>query len=177
MRKTQRHFFYSAYQTNCKFVQRLLMAEKKITNDLDVNYRLIGVAASLKEYKLCYHLNQFLNADFKKLNDLTFPSSDRTRTIQFAVFKSGDEEDRNQFFVFVNKNLGEALLFEAGNFDYLMQIKGECGDEEMTGIVSGIKMFPDVIACTEISLRKIKNKERLIYFEEKASTKPVKKFK
>lgn len=144
---------------------------------MEFNYRLIGVASSLKEYKFCYHLNQLLNADFIKLNDLIFQSNDRTRSIQFGVFKAGDEEDRNQFFVFNNKNLGEVLLTEAANFDFIVQVKGDCNENEIVAIVDGIKSFPEILACTEIPLKKIKSKERLVYFEEKLSTKPTKKFK
>ncbi len=144
---------------------------------MEFNYRLIGVASSLKEYKFCYHLNQLLSVDFIKLNDLVFQSTDRTRSIQFGVFKAGDEEDKNQFFVFNNKNLGEVLLPEAMNFDFIMQIKGECSEKEMAAIVEGIKSFPEILVCAEIPLKKIKSKERLVYFEEKLSTKPSKKFK
>lgn len=144
---------------------------------MEFNYRLIGVASSLKEYKFCYHLNQLLSVDFIKLNDLVFQSTDRTRSIQFGVFKAGDEDDKNQFFVFNNKNLGEVLLPEAMSFDFIIQVKGECTEKEMAGIVDGIKLFPEILVCAEIPLKKIKSKERLVYLEEKPSTKPTKKFK
>ena len=153
------------------------MAEKKIRTEMEFNYRLIGVASSLKEYKFCYHLNQLLNVDFIKLNDLVFQSTDRTRPIQFGVFKAGDEEEKNQFFVFNNKNLGEVLLLEAVNFDFIIQIKGECNEKERTAILDGIKAFPEILICAEIPLKKIKSKERLVYFEETFSVKPIKKFK
>ncbi len=144
---------------------------------MEVDYRLIGVASSLKEYKFCYHLNQLLNADFAKLNDLVLPSTDRTRTLKFGVFKAGTEEDKNQFFVFNNKNSGDVLLPEAANFDYLIQIKGDCATDEITAVATGIKSFPETLLCTEIPIRKIKNKDRLIYFEEKISKKPTNRLK
>ena len=83
------------------------MADKKIINELSIDYKLVGLASSLKEYKLCYHLNNLLNCDFRKLNDQTFEPTDRSRVIQFSVFKSGEEQDKNQFIVFSNKNLNE----------------------------------------------------------------------
>jgi len=155
------------------------MAEKKITNDLPTDYKLVGIATSLKEYKLCYHLNTFLNCDFRKLTDLIFEPTDRTRKIQFSVFKSGNEDDQNQFVVFTNKNLQDVLLPEINNFDYVLQIHGKYEEEELKNLIAGIKQFPEVIMTAEIPLKKIKSKERLVYEEEKSVQKLIspKRFK
>jgi hypothetical protein len=143
------------------------MAEKKITNELNTDYKLVGIASSLKEYKLCYHLNLLLNCDFKKLTDLVFEPTDRTRKIQFSVFKGCDEHDKNQFIVFSNKNLNEVLLPEISNFDYVLQLHGRFEAEDIKTLIEGIKAFPEVIMTAEIPLKKIKSKERLVYEEER----------
>ena len=155
------------------------MADKKIINELSIDYKLVGLASSLKEYKLCYHLNNLLNCDFRKLNDQTFEPTDRSRVIQFSVFKSGEEQDKNQFIVFSNKNLNEVLLPEISNFDYVIQIKGKYSEDEMSALMNGIKQFPEVVMTTEIPLKKIKSKDRLVYREEKITQKPItrKRFK
>ena len=124
------------------------MADKKIINELSIDYKLVGLASSLKEYKLCYHLNNLLNCDFRKLNDQTFEPTDRSRVIQFSVFKSGEEQDKNQFIVFSNKNLNEVLLPEISNFDYVIQIKGKYSEDEMSALMNGIKQFPEVVMTT-----------------------------
>lgn len=143
------------------------MAERKIKNELSTDYIVVGIASSLKEYKLCYHLNQLLACDFKKLKDLIFEPTDRTRKIQFSVFSGCDEGDRNQFIVFSNKNLDEVLLPEISNFDYILQIHGKFEEEEMKNLMEGIRGFPEVVMTAEIPLKKIKSKERLVYEEEK----------
>jgi hypothetical protein len=155
------------------------MADKKIANELPTDYQLIGIATSLKEYKLCYHINQLLNADFQKLPDLVFESKDRTRQVQFSVFKSGGEADRVQYMVFGNKNLNEVLLTEISNFDFILQIHGKLEPEEIKAVVDGIKEFPEIVLTAEIPLKKIKSKERLVYREEKPPQKTIspKRFK
>jgi hypothetical protein len=145
---------------------------KKIKNEsAAVDYRLAGIASSLKEYKLCYHLNHLLSCDFRKLKDLVFVPTDRMRTLQFSVFKAGEEEDKNQFLVFSNKNLGEFLLPEISQFDYLLRIEGKFGEDEMKKLLEQIKQLPEVLMVTSIPLKKIKSKERLVYEEEKPSQK------
>ena len=155
------------------------MAEKKITNELTTDYKLVGIASSLKEYKLCYHLNTFLNCDFRKLTDLIFEPTDRTRKIQFSVFKAGNEEDQNQFVVFTNKNLQDVLLPEISNFDYVLQIHGKYEEDELKNLIAGVKQFPEVLMTAEIPLKKIKSRERLVYEEEKPVQKLIspKRFK
>jgi hypothetical protein len=142
------------------------MAEKKITNDLDTDYRLVGIASALKEYKVCHHLNQLLGCDFRKLQALVFEPKDRSRKTEFSVFKAEDAE-QNTFVVFSNKNMGEYLLPEISNFDYLVQIRGKFTDEGMQDLMDGIRKFPEVVMCLEVPLKKIKSKERLSYEEEK----------
>lgn len=155
------------------------MADKKITNEISANYKLVGLATSLKEYKLCYYLNIFLNCDFQKLNDLVFEPTDRTRAVSFSVFKAGNDDDKNQFIVFSNKSLSEILLPEISNFDYLIQINGKYDEDEMKSLLTGVKQFPGVLMTAEIPLRKIRSKDRLIYREEKPAPKPTfkRKFK
>ena len=142
------------------------MADKKITNEPDTNYRLVGIASALKEYQVCHHLNQLLGCDFRKLEALVFEPKDRSRKIQFSVFKAEDA-DKNTFVVFSNKNMGEYLLPEISNFDYLVQIRGKFTEDGMQSLMEGIRKFPEVVMCLEVPLKKIKSKERLSYEEEK----------
>ena len=143
------------------------MADRKIKNELNTDYRLVGLATSLKEYKLCHHLNGLLECDFKKLEPLIFEPTDRTRKTQFSVFKAEQEADNCSLVVFANKNLGEYLLPEVNNFDYIIQINGKFSDERLKFLIEGVKQFPEVVMIAEIKPRKIKSVERLVYQEEK----------
>lgn len=144
------------------------MAEKRIKNELDTDYVVIGIATSLREYKLCYHLNNLLECDFRKLKDITFEPTDRTRTSQFSVFKAASADNQMQYMVFANKNGGEVLLPEAASFDFLLRVDGNLETEQVATLVEGIRNLPDVLLTAEIPARKIKNRERLVYEEEKA---------
>lgn len=149
------------------------MAEKRIKNELDTDYRIIGIASSLKEYTLCYHLNRLLGCDFHKLKDLMFEPTDRSRTSRFSVFKATSTDEQATFLFFANKNNGEMLLPEAASFDFLLQVTGKNEDDFIEGITEGIRHFPDVLLTAEIPLKKIRNKERLVYEEEKPARKLI----
>ena len=139
------------------------MAGKKIKNELDIDYQLIGIASSIEEYKLCHYLNNNLNCKLCKLPDLVFKSAERTTETTLSVFKAGDKESVNRFFVFTNKNKIEALLPEVSNFDYIVQIIGKYEPEEMKRFIEAIRQFPHVVMTTQIPVKKIKSKERVVY--------------
>lgn len=147
------------------------VADKKITYQLDADYRLIGLATGMKEYKLCFHLNRLLGCDFQKLPDLIFEAKDRTRSSQFSVLKAGDESSPARYFVFGNKNMGEYLLPEFSDYDYLIQVPGNPENETITAILEAIRSLPEVALAAEIPLKKAKSKDRLIYNEEKEPVK------
>src|SRR5438552_2982939 len=113
------------------------MAGRKIKSEsaFGTDNRLIGIASSLKEYKLCFYLNQVLGCDLNKMNDLDFEPAGRTRKIQYSVFKAGEETDKNRFFVFSNKNHGDFLLPEVSHFDYILRIEGRYEDEKVKKII------------------------------------------
>ncbi len=149
------------------------MAEKRIKNELPTDYHLIGVATALKEFKFCFCLNKLLQCDFVKLKDIIFEIGSRNRNSQFSVFKAASHDEETHYFVFANKSAGEFLLPEANNFDYLVQILGKCEANDLECLMEGIRQLPEVLVSTEIPLQKIKNKERLIYEEEKPMRTPV----
>lgn len=143
------------------------MALKKIKNESEIDYRLIGIASTQKEYRLCHHLNRALELDFEKQKDNPFESVHQTHTVKFSVYMSANVEGKNQFILFSNKNRGEFLLPEISNFDFVLQVKGKCSDEEIANIIEAVKQLPEVMFCVEIPVKKIRNSERLIYEAEK----------
>jgi hypothetical protein len=159
---------YRTFEASALFV---VMAEKKIKSEIQNDYRLIGLSTSLREYKLCFHLNQLIGTDFRKLPNLVFESSDHLRKIGFSVFSSLDGEEKNSYIVFANKSLGEVLLSEISQFDFLIKISDSITDKELNELLDSIGQLPNVIFCTEIELKKIKNKGRLEYVEEKTTQK------
>lgn len=149
------------------------MAEKRITNDFEVNYRLVGIATTLKEYKVGFHLNHILQADFRKLKDLLFESRERERNVFFSVLKSSCDDEMTEYTLFANKNGTDTLLPEVATFDYLLQVNGKFPPEDLAKAIGEIKKLNQVLLCTEIPVKKIKNHHRLIYEEEKPSTRPL----
>jgi hypothetical protein len=91
--------------------------------------------------------------------------------MEFSVLSSSGNEQKNDYIVFANKNLGDVLLPEIVQFDYVMKVSGKISAEEISEQLEVIGQLPDMMLCKEIELKKIKNKERLEYEEEKVTQK------
>ncbi|MBL0310449.1 MAG: IPExxxVDY family protein [Bacteroidetes bacterium] len=150
------------------------MTDRKIKNEPETGYRLVGVASALKEYRFCFQLNQILCCDFQKLKDISFETSDSSRNNLFGVFRAERETDEICFTVFANKIPGAFLLPEVNNFDFIVRVDGRFSDEKMKQTTDDLQALPDMLMVAEIPLKKIKNRERLIYEEEKPSRKSFK---
>jgi hypothetical protein len=107
------------------------------------------------------------------LKDVVFEPVDRTRTSQFSVFKATATDGQTDYLVFANKSTGEVLLPEVGNFDFLFQVIGRNDDEFIDNCLEEIRNFPEVLLTAEIPLKKVRNKERLVYEEEKPARKLI----
>ncbi len=149
------------------------MAEKRIKNEFDFNYRLVGIATTLKEYKLAFYLNHILDCDFRKLKDLLFESSERERNVFFSVLKAESDDEASEYIIFANKNGTDTLLPEAPAFDFILQIQGKQVQKELASIIAQIKKVNEVMLCAEVPINKVKNHHRLIYEEEKPNTRPL----
>lgn len=143
------------------------MKEKRITAEFKFDFRLIGIATTLKEYRFCFFLNELLGCDFVKLKDQNVESKDRSSTQTFSVFKGTSANRKSTFFVFSNKNSGQFLLPELNEFDFLLMIRGEMEDEELLNLNEGVSRLNQVLLCSVIPPKKIKNLNRIVYHEEK----------
>lgn len=137
--------------------------------EISYEYRLIGLATALKEYRLCHYLNTILEADFVRLDNHELDTGERSRKPAFSVYRSVTENHREPLFVFGNKNKGDILLPELPGFDFLLQLQGTPLDNDVKAWVQAIQSLSQIMLVYEVPLKKVKNKDRLIY-QEKTET-------
>lgn len=137
------------------------MPAKKITYESDRNFYLIGIAASIKNYTLCFLLNDLLQVQFTRQVDLELFQKERSLKQAFAVFLGHHELASTDFWLFNNKSGSEALLPEAAMFDYLLKVTG--AGREWRHLPTELKQLEGVLTAAEIPVKSIKNPDRLVY--------------
>lgn len=126
--------------------------------------RLLGIVAPVKDYQLCWQLNQVLRFDFRIANDLEIQLTKKNRKYFFSVYKCKEGNTSILHYLYNNQFDGEYLLPEFKHLDFLWLITGEEADDNMvSSLQQSIKAISGVQLVMELSTDKIKNKQHLIF--------------
>lgn len=129
---------------------------------LDLDFILIAITASLKDYVLCHQINTRLHLDFEKIEDheVFFNVDEPARAYSKYYFYI--EEGDNTFFVVSNRNREGFLIPEMNKVDYFMVIQGYMDKEDLNSILSGLNKLPDIQVAAQIDPLKLKSHENLV---------------
>lgn len=146
------------------------MAKKKLLIENDYDFFLFGISCSEKSYRLCFALNNKLNATFSKSKDMEVWGSntmgrEKNQTLQsrFPVFTFRDEEMFTDYRIIVNKSDSRFLIPEFKQADYLLMVQGGIPHTEKNNILKKVKEVTFIQTAFEIDAKKIKSKENFVF--------------
>jgi hypothetical protein len=126
--------------------------------------RIIGIVAPVKDYQLCWKLNQMLRFDFRNNNDIEIQLKRKNRTYYFSIFEYSEPNNALVHYLYNNGFDGEFLLPEFKHLDYLWLMKGDTVKEEFVfDLMNSLRTITGVQLVTEITHDKIKHKAHLIF--------------
>lgn len=143
----------------------------KLKMDIDVMVQqffedciLLGIVAPVKDYQLCWQMNQVLGFDFRNNNEIEIQLTKKERKYFFSVFEYPVPATCLTHYLYNNQFDGEYLLPEFKHLDYLWLMKGEyVSRDELKALTYAIKTLPGVQLVTEMTNEKIRNKQHLIF--------------
>jgi hypothetical protein len=126
--------------------------------------RLIGIVAPIKDYQLCWQLNQLLSIDFRNNNDIEIQLKRKKRDYYFAVFQYAETSNALMHYLYNNQFDGEYLLPEFRHLDFLYLLKGDVvSDDFVLQLMDTIKKINGVQLAMELAHEKIRNKAHMIF--------------
>ncbi|HMR20333.1 MAG TPA: IPExxxVDY family protein [Sphingobacterium sp.] len=154
--------------------------------DLELDFILIGISSSLRDYKLCHFINKAtgLNLVFGKEAHIDHNSKPKNKAIEeldyhilhergknkkeyknhYQIYRYCNENFEYEFYLVNNKSLENSVLIpEAANFDYFMLIKHYIDEEDLSMLIERIRAIPEVMLVKEIDPTALKSKENLIF--------------
>lgn len=143
---------------------KLRFDNEAMLEDFFENTRLLGIVASIEQYRFCWHLNQILNFDFRINNSIEIHLSKKTRNYFFPIYQYGQQAGTIKHYLYNNEYDGEYLLPEFKHLDFLWLMKDDImKDEEVNIFINSIKTIPSVQMVIELTNEKIKNKQHLVF--------------
>lgn len=145
------------------------MAKNKLEISYEIDFDLIAINASIKEYKLAWVLNKNLDWDLVKMKNIEIQfTQNKTLSISNYFYKTeyqkfrliknraddGDQE-RQKFNSF--------LIPELKNFDYFVMLENESHGFDLKSFISKIKQIPYVQFAVIVDTAALKSKDNLIF--------------
>ncbi len=154
--------------------------------DLELDFVLIGISSTLKDYRLCHFINKFSGLqlikgkeDYKDHNGkdkdkpkdeldyhILFESKKAKPSIlhHFNIFRYHNQTFDFEYYLLSNKSIeGGSLIPEIINFDYFLLIKHYIDEEDLEALIDNIKNIPEVLLAKELDPTVLKSKENLIF--------------
>jgi hypothetical protein len=136
----------------------------ELANDFFDDALLLGIVAPMKDYQLCWHLNQQLRFNFRLNNEIEIQLNKKGRQYFFAVYEYKEPNGSNCHYLYNNQFDGEYLLPEFKHLDFLWLMKGDIvTDEMLQQQTENIRSLNGVQLVMELTNEKIKNKEHLVF--------------
>lgn len=136
----------------------------ELAEDFFRGTRLIGIVAPIKDYQLCWQLNQLMTIDFRNNNDIEIQLKRKKRDYYFAVFQYNETGNSLVHYLYNNQFDGEYLLPEFRHLDFLYLLKGDMVSNEFVNhLMDTIKTINGVQLVMELAHEKIRNKGHMIF--------------
>jgi hypothetical protein len=143
---------------------KLKLDLEEMAEDFFEDTRLLGIIAPVKDYQLCWLINQLFRLNFRMNNDIEIQLTRKQRKYYFPVYQYAEPNNSLTHYLYNNQDDGEFLLPEFKHLDYLWLMKGDyVSNNSITDMIASIKTINAVQLVLELTNEKIRNKSHLIF--------------
>jgi len=129
---------------------------------LDLDFVLIAITASLKDYVLCHKINTNLGFEFSKIDDHEVYFNTDEEPLAFSKYYFFVEEGELEYYLVSNRNSEGFLIPEMNKVDFFIVIHQFIDKEDLNLTLSRLNKMPDIQVAAQIDVRKLKSKENLV---------------
>jgi thioredoxin-related protein len=140
----------------------VILNRKTLKFEIDLDFVLIAITTSLRDYRLCYHINKRLNFNFTKSTDLEIIQGGMP--VYFSLYQFRWEASDTDFYFIANKGSDGYLIPEMRKVDYFIMIRNYIADDELEKLVTDLNKIQEIVAAVKVDPKKIKSRENLLLF-------------
>ena len=141
----------------------MILNRKILKFEFDLDFVLVAVTTSLKDYRICFLINKYLNFNFVKTTDLAVDINQSPELVYFSKYTDHWEASATDFYFIANKGSDGYLVPEMNKTDYFLMVKNYIDEEDLDRLISGLNKIPEIVAAVKIDPKKIKSRENLLF--------------
>ncbi|MGK7391004.1 MAG: IPExxxVDY family protein [Candidatus Cyclobacteriaceae bacterium M2_1C_046] len=142
------------------------MKKQKLDSEINFNFDLIGITSSVKDYKIAWSLNKYLDINLHRQEDHQIFINNQS--FEFTCYF--DEPDPELFLrLFSNRPVATEkatevkLIPEFPFFDYILMREGDSQSISLKSLQNLLKEVPAIEYLSPINLNQLKFKEHFIF--------------
>lgn len=136
------------------------MAKLTLELDEDYSFKLIGINCHIKDYRLCWEINEALDFDFVKEEDYEIITKSQKQGYSFYSYL--DEENHIDYYLISNRGEFGRLIPEEKS-DFLLLIKGSLTKGQLNQIGEQLHRIKNILTAYPIEVENLKSKKNLIF--------------
>jgi thioredoxin-related protein len=140
----------------------VILNRKTLKFEIDLDFVLVAITTSLRDYRLCYHINKRLIFNFTKNADLEIIQGGMP--VYFSLYQYHWEASGTDFYFIANKGSDGYLIPEMRKVDYFIMIRNYIADDELEKLVTDLNKIQEIVAAVKVDPKKIKSRENLLLF-------------
>ena len=141
----------------------MILNRKTLKFEIDLDFVLIAITTSLKDYRICHQINKYLNFNFLKCADLEVDILQASGPVFFSLYQYHWEASETDFYFIANKGSDGYLVPEMRKADYFLMIRNYIDDDDLDKMITALNRIPEIVAAVKIDPKKIKSRENLLF--------------
>jgi len=142
------------------------MKKNKLSNSFEIDFDLFGLVSNIKEYKLAWLINEALELELSKQEDIKIEFANNT-AILISYFLHENEHIKVELLqnklISSSSSRDKYLLPELSRFDYLLKVRDHTGETDLVNVLERIRNLSLVEYVVSLNFDDLKSKENLLY--------------
>jgi hypothetical protein len=132
--------------------------------DLTEEYQAIAISSHLRDFRLCWNLNNILRADFKKYLDLPFASK-KSPLEKYSFYFFHNPDQRTFFYLLSNKKNNSFILEKIPQADYILLLKGFFRSGEIQLMIHNLRNTTNILTAFLIDIQNVAKEMNLFLYD------------
>jgi hypothetical protein len=138
------------------------LAKRNVIDAIEFNFQVWGINSNMEDYRLCWHFNEKLKWEMKRIKDIRFYSPKIKDHMHFNAYKYQQKIDRYTVELLQNKNGGNYLIPEMKNFDFLFIFQGEDDYFDTDGFSKSLTNITGIQSVIPVNVNSLKSRYNLL---------------
>ena len=141
----------------------MILNRKFLKFEIDLDFVLLAVTTSLRDYRSCYLINKYLDVCFVKIPDLEVELSPGVNPVLFSIYNFQATDAETDYYFIANRGTEGYLVPEMKQADYFILIKNYIDEADVEDMLSALNKIPEFVTAIKIDPKKIKSRENLLF--------------